>query len=205
MRIRTLLVAVLAAGANYALAADSRAADESPCPYYAVDIAAFHTCGAFGEGESAPPPTLDEPLLPVSRRTILGQYTDAAGAHRLRTSGAAHVLLVDLRSESELASAGGPEPTDLRVAWPREAAEPAAIAGFVAAIERELVARGLDRDTHLLLICASGRRSTAATDALARAGYTRVTNVIDGYEGDQSLGLLGWRQAGLPRSVAPGR
>lgn len=205
MRGRTLLIGVLAAGANSVLAAGPGAADESPCPYYAVDIAAFHTCGAFGEGESAPPPTLDEPLLPVSRRTILGQYTDAAGAHRLRTSGAANVLLVDLRSESEFVSAGGPEPTDLRVPWPQGEATPAEVAAFVVTFGQALAARGLDRDTPVLLICASGRRSTAATDALAHAGYTRVTNVIDGYEGDETLGLLGWRKSGLPLRVAVAR
>jgi rhodanese-related sulfurtransferase len=205
MRGRTLLIAALAAGANAALAAGPEGADESPCPYYAVDIAAFHTCGAFGEGESAPPPTLDEPLLPASRRTVLGHYTDAAGAHRLRTSGTARILLVDLRSEPEVVRVGSPEPTDLRVPWPQGEVTHEDVAAFVTTFGQALAARGLDRDTPVLLICASGRRSTAATDALAQAGYTRVTNVIDGYEGDESLGLLGWRQSGLPLRVAAAR
>lgn len=202
MRSGALLFAVLTAGAGSALAAEPQVVGDSACPYYEIDIAAFYTCGARGEAEPGPPPTLDEPLLPPSRRTQLGQYTDAVGAYRLRTSGAARVLLVDLRSEPEISSSGGPEPTDLRVPWPRGAADAEQVAEFVAAFGQALATHGLDRDTPVLLICASGRRSTAATNALARAGYTRVTNVIDGYEGDEALGLLGWRQSGLPLSVA---
>ena len=37
----------------------------------------------------------------------------------------------------------------------------------------------------LLMICRSGGRSALAVNALAKAGFTNVYNVIDGTEGDK--------------------
>lgn len=39
-----------------------------------------------------------------------------------------------------------------------------------------LVAKGVNKDTPLVLYCRSGRRSALAADALKRAGYKRVTD-----------------------------
>lgn len=60
-----------------------------------------------------------------------------------------------------------------------------------------------DRARPVVLICRSGRRSVLAGQALEAAGYTQVTNVLHGFEGDlderDRRGLLnGWRRDGLP-------
>lgn len=199
MHAHVLALALAVAGAGRALAAGPQVADESACPYYSVDIAAFYSCAATSGGEAALPVAIGEEQVPVARRTVLGLYTDAAGAYRWKTTAGAEVTLVDLRSDDELNDRGGPESVDARVAWPRGMQAEAAAEIFVAEFERTGATLGLQRDSSVLLICASGRRSTLATNALARAGYTRVTNVIDGYEGDEGLGLLGWRRAGLPQ------
>lgn len=59
------------------------------------------------------------------------------------------------------------------------------------------------KDRPLLLICRSGNRTLAAGAALEDAGFTDVTNVLEGFEGEldeqfhrNTLG--GWRKAGLP-------
>ena len=49
----------------------------------------------------------------------------------------------------------------------------------------------LENGSALLLICRSGVRSHYAAEILAEAGFTRVYNVLDGFE-------KGWRPAGLP-------
>ncbi|MFA9439374.1 rhodanese-like domain-containing protein [Uliginosibacterium sp. sgz301328] len=59
------------------------------------------------------------------------------------------------------------------------------------------------KDDVLLLLCRSGKRSAAAGEALAKAGFTQVFNVLEGFEGDhndrQQRGELGgWRRHGLP-------
>jgi DNA repair protein RadC len=55
----------------------------------------------------------------------------------------------------------------------------------------------------VLLICRSGNRSVEAAAALEAAGFTDVTNVVDGFEGpldenDHRGTKSGWRHDGLP-------
>jgi rhodanese-related sulfurtransferase len=58
-------------------------------------------------------------------------------------------------------------------------------------------------DRVLLLMCRSGVRSHAAADAAFDAGYARVYNVLEGFEGQidhqrQRGRINGWRFHGLP-------
>jgi rhodanese-related sulfurtransferase len=58
-------------------------------------------------------------------------------------------------------------------------------------------------DEAILLICRSGVRSHAAATVAAQAGYTRVYNVLEGFEGQlnahhQRGKVNGWRHHGLP-------
>ena len=67
---------------------------------------------------------------------------------------------------------------------------------------RELAGRA-GKDEVILLICRSGKRSAAAAEAATRAGFTRVFNVLEGFEGEISTdgqrgGTGGWRYHGLP-------
>jgi len=55
----------------------------------------------------------------------------------------------------------------------------------------------------VLLICRSGQRSISAGQALEQAGFTDVTNVLDGFEGPldddhHRNSVSGWRTEGLP-------
>jgi len=67
---------------------------------------------------------------------------------------------------------------------------------------RELEAR-LKKDEVAVLLCRSGRRSALAAEAAAKAGFTAVFNVLEGFEGEldaqQQRGHAeGWRFHGLP-------
>lgn len=67
---------------------------------------------------------------------------------------------------------------------------------------RELEAK-LPKHEIGLLLCRSGNRSTLAAEAAAKAGFTAVFNVLEGFEGDldaeQRRGRHnGWRHRGLP-------
>ncbi len=58
-------------------------------------------------------------------------------------------------------------------------------------------------DRPVVLICRSGNRSREAGEALERAGFTRVYNVLHGFEGELDENhhrgsLNGWRHDGLP-------
>lgn len=59
------------------------------------------------------------------------------------------------------------------------------------------------KDSVILLLCRSGKRSAAAAEAATLAGFTAVYNVLEGFEGDldtqQRRGDSGgWRHWGLP-------
>jgi rhodanese-related sulfurtransferase len=67
---------------------------------------------------------------------------------------------------------------------------------------RELEAK-LKKGEVALLLCRSGKRSALAAEAAAKAGFTAVFNVLEGFEGEldaqQQRGHGdGWRFHGLP-------
>ena len=67
---------------------------------------------------------------------------------------------------------------------------------------RELEAKAAKTEP-VLLLCRSGKRSHAAAEAAAKAGFRQVFNITEGFEGDldeqQRRGQLGgWRLRGLP-------
>lgn len=109
---------------------------------------------------------------------------------------AGDVLLVDVRTAEERAFVGQ-VPGSVHVPWatgtsltrnPR----------FV----RELEAK-TPKDAPVLLLCRSGNRSAQAAEAAAKAGFTQVYNVLEGFEGDLDADghrgrLNGWRRHGLP-------
>lgn len=115
-------------------------------------------------------------------------------AWALFSAGAAQ--LVDVRTAEERKFVGQ-VPGSLHVAWatgtsltrnPR----------FV----RELEAKA-GKNATVLLLCRSGKRSALAAEAAAKAGFTRVFNVLEGFEGEidalQHRGVAdGWRFHGLP-------
>ena len=63
-------------------------------------------------------------------------------------------------------------------------------------------------DDTILVMCATGGRGAMAVNALAQAGFTKVYNIINGFEGDRvdDPGSVyhgkhmrnGWKNAGLP-------
>lgn len=67
---------------------------------------------------------------------------------------------------------------------------------------RELEAKTGKSQT-VLLLCRSGKRSALAAEAAAKAGFTQIFNVLEGFEGDlneqqQRGGHNGWRFWSLP-------
>ena len=104
--------------------------------------------------------------------------------------------LVDVRSTEERKFVGH-VPAGLHVAWatgtsltrnPR----------FVRELESKT-----GKEAPLLLLCRSGKRSILAAEAATKAGFTRVFNVLEGFEGEIDThrhrgGSDGWRFHGLP-------
>ncbi|MBT9513230.1 MAG: rhodanese-like domain-containing protein [Acidovorax sp.] len=109
-------------------------------------------------------------------------------------------LLVDVRSAEERKFVGH-VPGSLHVAWATGTAltrNPR----FVRELEARLAKDG-GKETVVLLLCRSGKRSVLAAEAAAAGGFRHVFNVLEGFEGEvdarqQRGGSDGWRFHGLP-------
>jgi len=116
-------------------------------------------------------------------------------AWQLFSSGQA--LLVDVRTAEERKFVGH-VPDSLHVAW----ATGTALTRNPRFV-RELESKAGGKDAVILLLCRSGKRSALAAEAAAKAGFTAVFNVLEGFEGEidarQQRGKAdGWRFHGLP-------
>ncbi|WP_298925832.1 rhodanese-like domain-containing protein [uncultured Ramlibacter sp.] len=106
-------------------------------------------------------------------------------------------LLVDVRTAEERKFVGQ-VPDSLHVPWASGTAM-TRNPRFV----RELEVKVGGKEAVVLLLCRSGKRSAAAAEAAAKAGFTQVFNVLEGFEGEidalQHRGTSdGWRHHGLP-------
>ena len=124
-----------------------------------------------------------ENLTPQQAWDLMQQNTDA--------------VLVDVRTKVEHAFVGHPIDA-VHIAW-KEAPDWQVNTQFVTDVKKHVP----DRNTPVLLLCRSGLRSVDAAKALEEAGYQRLINIIDGFEGSlDSLNhrgnLGGWRFNGLP-------
>jgi len=149
--------------------------------------------------------------VPEKKRTSLGLYVTSAEAFELWQSDPDEIKIIDVRTPEEYVFVGHAAMARnvpvgfITYTWDIETDEP----GF--AVNAEFLPRMLElyapADT-LLLTCRSGGRSALAVNALAKAGFTTVYNIIDGFEGDKvaEAGSLylgkrlknGWKNSGLP-------
>ena len=111
-------------------------------------------------------------------------------------------VLIDVRSKLEHDYIGHPTGAVL-VMW-KDYPDWQENLHFVDDVRAALAASGGDDiDRPLLALCRSGARSLAAAKKLAAAGYRRLYNVEEGFEGDKNAvghrsTVSGWRFRGLP-------
>ena len=111
-------------------------------------------------------------------------------------------VLIDVRSKVEFDYVGHPL-NAVHVPW-KEFPDWKENQSFVEEVRAALSSRGGDDPSRpIFAICRSGVRSLAAAKALASAGYERLYNVEEGFEGDKDADAHrgtqnGWRFHGLP-------
>lgn len=154
-----------------------------------------------------------EPIrkVPQGKMTSLGLYVTAKEAYEMWRSDPDRVKIVDCRTTEEFLFVGHPPmawniPFALQVyEWDVEKRQ------FPMKPNQDFVKQVMKcfkpSDT-LLVTCRSGGRSCLAINALAKAGFKNVYNIIDGVEGDMVCDpesvyhrqrmKNGWKNAGLP-------
>ncbi len=106
-------------------------------------------------------------------------------------------VLVDCRSEMEFLFVGHP-PGAMMIPW-NDGPDWEINPHFVGQVKK---ACGHATNRPVVIICRSGNRSVDAGAALEANGFTKVYNVLEGFEGDldeqhQRGNINGWRKAGL--------
>lgn len=156
------------------------------------------------------------PNIPQQKQTQLGLYLSAQQAYEMKKSNADKVLFVDVRTSEEYEYVGHAVSTDMNIPYMKTdystwdsaknvyKMEPNS--NFLVALEEALKARKMDKTATIIFMCRSGDRSANAVNLMAKAGYTHVYSVYDGFEGDVAKSgdvegkrmVNGWKNAGLP-------
>jgi rhodanese-related sulfurtransferase len=149
--------------------------------------------------------------LPKEKQTVLGLYVTAKEAYEKWKAEPEKVMILDVRTPEEYLFVGHPT-----MAWKIPLAAQSyewdtakgqfpmkPLPDFVDRVKT--VAKP---DDTIMAMCRSGGRSAMAVNALAKAGFQHVHNIIDGMEGDavkdpdsvfagQRL-VNGWKNSGCP-------
>jgi rhodanese-related sulfurtransferase len=142
--------------------------------------------------------------LPRKKQTVLGKYVTAGQAFEKYAQDPARVHIIDVRTLGEYVFVGHPS---MAVNIPLMFLKPGVTLKNkpVMPANEKFVAQVMERfqktDT-ILAICRSGGRSAAAVNTLAKAGFTDVYTITDGFEGDKDNDgertVNGWKNSGAP-------
>jgi rhodanese-related sulfurtransferase len=154
--------------------------------------------------------------VPEKKATALKLYMHPKDV-MARVSGpeAAKTLFIDVRTPQEAMFVGMASPVEANIPYmvmpelpewdgKKNAYKLVPNSGFLTAVTAKLEAKGLTKNDVVILICRSGDRSATAVNLLAKAGFTQVYSVFEGFEGDMSKDgrrvVNGWKNDGLPWS-----
>jgi rhodanese-related sulfurtransferase len=125
--------------------------------------------------------------VPENKRTTLGYYVTAEEAYKMWKTSPKQVHILDVRTPEEYVFVGHAEMARnipllfVKHAWNTETKQ------FVVEPNPDFITevkRLFSPTDTLLVMCRSGDRSAMAVNALAKAGFVNVYNIIDGMEGD---------------------
>ena len=120
--------------------------------------------------------------------TTLGLYVTALEAFEMWKADPEGVKVLDVRTFEEYVLIGHAEmAANVPLAFPSYKWD-AAKGNYSVAVNADFISHVVKRfgpDDTILAMCRSGGRSAMAVNALAKAGFTQVYNIIDGFEGDK--------------------
>lgn len=155
--------------------------------------------GAQGDKPAAAPPAAKPdvaataapkaaPEIPKDKQTTLGLYVTSKEAHDMWQKDQQKVKIIDCRTPEEYAFVGH-APMAVNIPskfmtydWDAKKKEYVMKANpnFVKEVQKRFA-----KDDIILVTCRSGQRSAGSVDLLAKAGFTKVYSITDGFEGDK--------------------
>lgn len=156
---------------------------------------------------------VDPAKVPEKKVSTLGLYLSAKEAYEMKKAGGDKVLLIDVRTPEEIQYVGNlGDMMDANIPYQfndisafdakKKVYANSLNSNFTVAVEELVGKKSMSKDGTIILTCRSGDRSAVSANLLAKAGYTKVYSVIDGFEGDMSKegrrSVNGWKNANLP-------
>lgn len=184
-----------------------------------LTAAALATCSAALAAKGEPVninPSVDAAEVKKKNQSDLGLYVTAKEAYDIVSKHGDDVLFIDVRTRPELEYVGWTPLIDKNIPYvvndfyvwdqkkPRFAKNPNS--NFTVAFEEAVKAKGLNKDSTILMMCRSGNRSAKAASLVAKLGYKNVYSVVDGFEGGKAKSgpekghrvVNGWKNSDLP-------
>ena len=126
--------------------------------------------------------------VPEAKLTSLELYVTAREAYEMWKADPERVKVLDVRTFEEYVLIGHAEmAANVPLAFPTYNWD-ANKGNYSIAINTDFITHTKERfklDDTILVTCRSGGRSAMAVNALAKAGFMKVHNIIDGFEGDK--------------------
>ncbi len=164
---------------------------------------------------------LDKSAVKEKWHTPFDLYLSAHEAYEMKTSRPDQVLFIDVRTRPEVHYIGMADQVDANIPYRFDSTEwrnkSDGIHGtyskprnpdFQAGVENALHAKGLNKNSPVIIMCTSGSRAPYAATVLHKAGFTQVYTQVEGFEGIKAKSgphkgkrvIAGWKFAGLPWS-----
>ena len=126
--------------------------------------------------------------VPEGKQTSLGLYVTAREAYEMWKADPERIKVLDVRTFEEYVLIGHAEmAVNVPLAFPSYKWD-ANKGNYSVVINTDFITQVKERfnlDDTILVMCRSGGRSAMAVNALAKAGFKNVHNIIDGFEGDK--------------------
>lgn len=162
----------------------------------------------------------DKSMVQEKWHTPFDLYLNPVEANEMKNGDPAGVSFVDIRNRAEIQYVGFSNTVDANIPlfffdptqWKEKAGRndgryrQVYNDQFVAAVDRLVAGRKLDKTAPVILMCTSGSRAPIAALQLHEAGYTRVYTQHEGFEGIKAKSgpfkgkrqINGWKNGGLP-------
>lgn len=159
---------------------------------------------------------IDPATVPASKQVTTKNYLSAKEAAAMKQNLGNKALVIDVRTQAEIEYVGVADMVDSNIpymvndynTWDEKNGryQMSPNSGFLSKMTDLVNSAGLNKDSTIIVMCRSGDRSAGAANLMAKAGYTNVYSVEDGFEGDVAQNgdhkgqrvVNGWKNAGLP-------
>ena len=149
--------------------------------------------------------------IPKSKQTTLSLYVTAKQAWEEWSASPDTIHILDVRTPAEYIFIGhAPMAVNIPLKFLSGTLNPITLKpgmptndNFIADVKKKFK----ETDT-ILVMCRSGSRSAAAVNLMAKAGFQKVYNIVDGFEGDSLKNpdsyqngkriINGWKNSGAP-------